>query len=153
MSNVPINLKRSITLANVQLNFLALYCNSRLIHCPPKLELRKIEAITKDVPARVSHEEFCTICRDEKRPSLGLRSSVAESPSLLLELSSLTVVSVSPGRSNRVRSMVGIVKAGAIIKGIQAPNDIRYALVGTVKVSAASAATFKNEKTTTLSET
>jgi hypothetical protein len=58
---------------------------------------------------------------------------------------------VSPGRSKIVRSMVRTVRAGAIMKGIQAPNDIRYALVGTVKVSAASAATFKNEKATTLS--
>jgi hypothetical protein len=105
----------------------------------------------KDVPARVSHEEFCTICRYEQHPSLGLGSSGPESPSLLHELLSPTVFSVSPGRSKIVRSMVRTVRAGAIMKGIQAPNDIRYALVGTVKVSAASAATFKNEKATTLS--
>jgi ATP-binding cassette subfamily C (CFTR/MRP) protein 1 len=53
----------------------------------------------KDVPARVSHEEFCTICRDEQHPSLGLGSSGSESPSLLHELLSPTVSSVSPDRS------------------------------------------------------
>ena len=50
MSTVTVDVRRSTTLANVQLNFLALYCKSRPILCPPKLEVKNIDAITKDFP-------------------------------------------------------------------------------------------------------